>query len=66
VKNPSFLADRVPPAPAELPTSCPACKSESIVTTAKKPCNESYWRCEKCGEVWNNARRQTPRYSSFR
>ncbi len=68
VKNPSFLADRATAASAAsdaLPASCPVCKSASIITTAKKPCNESYWRCEKCGEVWNNARRQSSRYSSF-
>ncbi len=45
----------------DVPTSCPACKSSSIVTTAKMPDRDSYWRCKDCGEVWNNSRSQRPR-----
>lgn len=45
------------------PLSCPACKSSSIVTTAKFPDRESYWRCTQCGEVWN-ASRLYPRRSA--
>jgi predicted Zn finger-like uncharacterized protein len=44
------------------PTSCPACRSSSIVTTAKSPDADSYWRCTSCGEVWNASRREAPRY----
>ena len=40
------------------PSTCPACQSLSIVTTAKKPGADSYWRCERCGEIWNASRRQ--------
>jgi predicted Zn finger-like uncharacterized protein len=40
------------------PASCPACASSSILTTAKIPDADSYWRCTSCGEVWNNSRRQ--------
>jgi transposase-like protein len=36
---------------------CPACKSASVTTTAKHPDVDSYWRCERCGEVWNVGRR---------
>ena len=39
------------------PTRCPSCGGQSIVTTAKVPSAESYWRCDGCGEVWNDARR---------
>jgi predicted Zn finger-like uncharacterized protein len=35
---------------------CPACQSPSIVTTAKVPDADTYWRCTKCGEVWNVSR----------
>jgi transposase-like protein len=41
-----------------LPTSCPKCQSASITTTAKRPVPQSYWRCESCGEIWNNSRRE--------
>jgi predicted Zn finger-like uncharacterized protein len=66
VKNQSFLSERsATPKSATLPASCPLCKSQDIVTTAKKPSDESYWRCTSCGEVWNNTRRHNPRHSSF-
>jgi predicted Zn finger-like uncharacterized protein len=48
--------------PRTVPASCPTCRSSSIVTTAKSPDAESYWRCTNCGEVWNDSRRQTPPY----
>jgi len=46
------------------PASCPACRASAIVTTAKTPNAGSYWRCTACGEVWNDARRRTPRYGN--
>ena len=56
-----------PPSPeAVIPTSCPACQSSTIVTTAKSPDADSYWRCEHCGEVWNASRSQTDRYRGRR
>lgn len=39
-----------------LPTSCPACRSPSIVTTSKNPDESSYWRGRGCGEIWNAGR----------
>jgi len=47
-----------------VPAACPACRSSSIVTAAKIPDADSYWRCTSCGEVWNDSRRQTPRYGA--
>jgi len=38
------------------PTTCPACQSSSILTTEKKPDASTYWRCQNCGEVWNDSR----------
>jgi hypothetical protein len=31
----------------------------------KEPDDETYWRCTSCGEVWNDARRRTPRRGMF-
>jgi predicted Zn finger-like uncharacterized protein len=50
----------------KLPTSCPACQSSSIVTTAKNPDADSYWRCKDCGEVWNASRSEAGRGRSDR
>lgn len=41
----------------EIPSKCPGCQSSSISTTAKTPDANSYWRCGRCGEVWNVSRR---------
>jgi predicted Zn finger-like uncharacterized protein len=59
--NPDFNRDRQRSASASgLPQSCPSCASASIVSTAKVPdATNSYWRCSRCGEVWNPARRMT-------
>jgi predicted Zn finger-like uncharacterized protein len=43
-------------APRERVLACPACASTAVTTTAKIPDDESYWRCGKCGEVWNPGR----------
>ena len=39
------------------PPACPACRSSSVTTTEKHPDVNSYWRCERCGEIWNVGRR---------
>lgn len=39
------------------PTHCPACQSVNLVTTSKTIDAETYWRCSRCGEVWNAQRR---------
>ena len=49
-------------APPTPPAVCPACQSSAIVTAAKIPDAESYWRCTACGEMWNVSRSQTDRY----
>lgn len=46
---------------ATPPAQCPACRSSAIVTTAKVPDAASYWRCTKCGDVWNAKRSQAGR-----
>jgi hypothetical protein len=48
------------------PPACPSCRSTDAVTTATRPDADSYWRCTKCGEVWNVARSQTDRYGAHR
>ena len=53
-------ADRSGPASAATtPTACPTCQSAAITTTARKPDANAYWRCGRCGEVWNASRRET-------
>jgi hypothetical protein len=36
-----------------------------VTTTAKHPDIDSYWRCERCGEVWNVSRRHEGRDGGF-
>jgi predicted Zn finger-like uncharacterized protein len=52
---PKTAADMPPP-------PCPSCRSTATVTTSPNPNAESYWRCTKCGDVWNVARAQADRY----
>ncbi len=40
---------------ATTPAACPTCQSAAIVTS-KTPSSDSYWRCGRCGEIWNAAR----------
>jgi predicted Zn finger-like uncharacterized protein len=54
---------RTPRYEAGSPTTCPACRSSAIVTTEKKPDASTYWRCESCGEVWNDSRFDATRYA---
>ena len=49
----------VPSTSSTAPTTCPFCRSTSIVTTAKSPDADSYYRCTTCGEIWNAARYET-------
>ena len=43
---------------AIAPSTCPSCKSAVIKTMSKAPNADSYWRCETCGDVWNDSRAQ--------
>lgn len=36
-----------------LPPVCPKCLSPDACSAAKRPTADSYWRCLRCGEVWN-------------
>lgn len=52
--------------PTPRATRCPACQGTDLVTTSKPTDAAPYWRCLKCGEIWNTARRaaatSSPRY----
>jgi predicted Zn finger-like uncharacterized protein len=48
------------------PAACPTCQSTAITTTAKIPDSTSYWRCTKCGDVWNASRRAAVRPGRYR
>ncbi len=39
--------------PANQPPTCPKCGSRDTSSAAKRPTSNSYWRCLKCGDVWN-------------
>lgn len=54
---PSTPQGRPGDAAAIVPRACPACAATTIVTTAKVPRTDSYWRCLSCGEIWTPARR---------
>jgi predicted Zn finger-like uncharacterized protein len=49
-----------------VPTSCPSCQSSAIATSAKNPDAGSYWRCNSCGEVWNDSRLTRDRRPQWR
>ena len=42
-------AERIP----TDPKSCPFCQSKAITTNRKE---STYWRCERCGEMWHPER----------
>jgi transposase-like protein len=48
------VLEAAPPHP--LPSHCPFCRATTIRTASEKADTASYWRCERCGEVWNVAR----------
>jgi transposase-like protein len=51
---------------SSTPTHCPFCQSNSIGVKDRKVTDASYWRCEKCGELWNPGRLRAPRPLDFR
>ena len=53
----SFRRSGVPLATTNTPEACPACRSPLVTTTEKHPDINTYWRCQRCGEVWNVGRR---------
>ena len=48
------FSDGAKPLTAPQP-SCPKCGSRETSSAAKRPNEHSYWRCLKCGDVWNPA-----------
>jgi len=50
------MADRVAHEEVPPPKACPVCRSAELTTTGKKALASSYWRCLRCGEVWNQER----------
>ena len=53
------------PVPTPDDPSCPTCHSVSVTTTAKVPDDNSYWRCERCGDVWNRRRHRIGRERQY-
>ena len=56
----------IPSTSSVAPVTCPACQSSTIVTKAKSPDDDDYWRCTKCGEIWNASRTVTDRHGAYR
>jgi transposase-like protein len=54
-----------PYSPAEpevtAPEKCPFCASVELTNNNKTATASTYWRCTKCGEIWNAARLQARR-----
>ena len=61
-----YVRHSAPAADTKIPSTCPACRSSSISTSAKSPDASSYWRCERCGEIWNASRRDVVRPGAYR
>ena len=57
VANTDNFIDTKPKVEASLsqPPRCPKCRSTETSSAAKRPTANSYWRCLKCGDVWNPA-----------
>ena len=54
------------PALSPDPPACPTCGSTCSVTTAPNPNEATYWRCTKCGDVWNVSRARSKRFGTNR
>jgi len=48
------------------PAACPTCQVSAVVTKAKSPGADSYWRCTRCGEIWNASRSVSHRRGAYR
>ena len=53
-------SSKPPPPDYNAPTNCPSCRSTEISTVSKVADADSYWRCKRCGEVWNDDRGRQP------
>jgi ribosomal protein L37AE/L43A len=41
------------------PDLCPFCRASEITTTSRSSTPSTYWRCTKCGQIWNAGRLRT-------
>jgi transposase-like protein len=41
-----------------IPKTCPACRSTDLEHASKTVTESTYWRCGRCGEIWNIGRRR--------
>ena len=39
-----------------IPAKCPFCGSSKVKTASDKVDAFTYWRCETCGQMWNEGR----------
>ena len=67
MKYPSKAETNEPGVTTEPPTHCPTCSSREVTTVSKVVTAATYWRCGKCGDVWNvERRREGSRYADWR
>lgn len=45
-----------PVAATTAPKACPFCRSSRIGAPTQKVDASTYWRCEACGQMWNEDR----------
>jgi tRNA(Ile2) C34 agmatinyltransferase TiaS len=54
-----------PPRPQPAPR-CPSCGTLTGETASKNVNASTYWRCTRCGEIWNAARLESRSDSFYR
>ncbi len=59
--------ETAPPRPAPEPAPrCPSCGTRTGKSTDKTVNSSTYWRCTRCGEIWNAARLESRTSSYYR
>jgi hypothetical protein len=61
----SQLGARMSTGDATAPVCCPTCRSQDLVAPGNKTDVETYWRCRKCGDMWNVSRLRTENTGNF-
>jgi predicted RNA-binding Zn-ribbon protein involved in translation (DUF1610 family) len=50
------MPPEIEPIATTTPTRCPFCGSNSVGATGRKITPSTYWRCDKCGQLWHPER----------
>ena len=60
-----MLKPPIAPERPRITPRCPSCGTFTAETTSKSVDASTYWRCTRCGEVWNAGRREAASYSGY-